>query len=71
MISIAHPFRNVPKRVGHPATTTVKTEAQRDQMAFLLQTQPRVGAITPLAYVLTLGEVSRFPRGSRWPAIWA
>jgi transposase len=66
MISIAHPFRNVPKRVGHPATTTLKTEAQRDQMALLLQTEPGVGAITAL-----MGDVSRFPRGKQVAAIWA
>ena len=34
-------------------------------MALLLQTQPGVGAITALAYVLTLGDVSRFPRGKQ------
>src|SRR5881296_3495683 len=43
----------------------VKAEAQRDKMALLLQTQPGVGAITALAYVLTLGDVSRFPRGKQ------
>jgi transposase len=32
-------------------------------MALLLQSQPGVGAITALAYVLTMGDVSRFPRG--------
>src|SRR3989441_253115 len=43
-----------------PLDQAVKAEAQRDKMALLLQTQPGVGAITALAYVLTLGDVSRF-----------
>src|SRR5229473_249041 len=43
----------------------VKEEAQRDKMALLLQTQPGVGAITALAFVLTMGDVSRFPRGKQ------
>src|SRR5437764_15467855 len=47
-----------------PLDQAVKAEAQRDKMALLLQTQPGVGAITALAYVLTLGDVSRFPRGT-------
>jgi transposase len=34
-------------------------------MAQLLQTQPGVGPITALAYVLTVGDVSRFPRGKQ------
>src|SRR5205809_6381480 len=34
-------------------------------MALLLQIQPGVGPITALAYVLTLGDVSRFPRGKQ------
>ena len=34
-------------------------------MALLLQTQPGVGAITALAYMLTMGDVSRFPRGKQ------
>src|SRR5437899_12187667 len=44
-----------------PLDQAVKAEAQRDKMALLLQNQPVVGAITALAYVLTLGDVSRFP----------
>ena len=48
-----------------PLDQAVKAEAQRDKMALLLQTQPGVGAITALAYVLTLGDVSRFPRGKQ------
>jgi transposase len=48
-----------------PLDQAVKAEAQRDKMALLLQTQPGVGPITALAYVLTIGEVSRFPRGKQ------
>jgi transposase len=48
-----------------PLDQAVKAEAQRDKMALLLQTQPGVGAITALAYVLTMGDVNRFPRGKQ------
>src|SRR6266852_341882 len=48
-----------------PLDMAVKAEAQRDKMALLLQTQPGVGPITALAYVLTMGDVSRFPRGKQ------
>ena len=43
----------------------LKAEAQGDKMARLLQTQPGVGPITALAYVLTMGDVGRFPRGKQ------
>jgi len=48
-----------------PLDEAVKAEAQRDKMALLLQTQPGVGPITALAYVLTIGDVGRFPRGKQ------
>jgi len=48
-----------------PLDEAVKAEAQRDKMALLLQTQPGVGPITALAYVLTMGDVRRFPRGKQ------
>ncbi len=48
-----------------PLDEAVKAEAQRDKMALLLQTQPGVGPITSLAYVLTMGDVSRFQRGKQ------
>jgi len=48
-----------------PLDMAVKAEAQRDKMALLLQAQPGVGPITALAYVLTMGDVSRFPRGKQ------
>jgi transposase len=46
-----------------PLDAAVKGEAQRDKMALLLQPQPGVRPITALAFVLTLGDVSRFPWG--------
>ena len=48
-----------------PLDAAVKAEAQRDKMALLLQSQPGVGAITAMAYVLTMGDVARFPRGKQ------
>ncbi len=39
--------------------------AEKDQNARLLMTQPGVGPVTSLAFVLTLGDVSRFPRGKQ------
>jgi transposase len=48
-----------------PLDQAVKEAAQRDKMALLLQRQPGVGPITALAFVLTIGEVSRFPRGKQ------
>jgi transposase len=48
-----------------PLDEAVKAEAQRDKMALLLQTQPGVGPITALAYILTMGDVRRFPRGKQ------
>jgi len=48
-----------------PLDAAVKAEALRDKMALLLQTQPGVGPVTSLAYVLTMGDVSRFPRGKQ------
>jgi transposase len=48
-----------------PLDMAVKAEAQQDKMALILQTQPGVGPITALAYVLTMGDVSRFARGKQ------
>ena len=39
--------------------------AEKDARARLLMTQPGVRPITSMAYVLTIGEVSRFPRGKQ------
>jgi transposase len=43
----------------------VEEEAQRDKMAQLLRTQPGVGPITALGFVVTIGDVSRFRRGKQ------
>src|SRR5438876_8934601 len=48
-----------------PLDQAVQEEAQRDKMALLLETQPGVGPITALAYVLTMGDARRFPRGKQ------
>jgi transposase len=39
--------------------------AEKDERARLLMTQPGVGPITAMAFVLTMGDVSRFPRGKQ------
>jgi transposase len=38
---------------------------QRDKMALLLRTHPGVGPITALAFVVTMGDVSRLQRGKQ------
>ncbi len=43
----------------------VERAAQQDKMARLLMTQPGVGPITSLAFVLTIGDVTRFKRGKQ------
>jgi transposase len=43
----------------------VQTAAEENPSAKLLMTQPGVGPNTALAFVLTIGEVSRFPRGKQ------
>lgn len=43
----------------------VKKAAEENGQARLLMTQPGVGPITSLAYVLTMGDVSRFHRGKK------
>ena len=43
----------------------VAEAAKNDPNAQLLMTQPGVGPVTSLAYVLTMGDVSRFPRGKQ------
>ena len=39
--------------------------AEKNEKARLLMTQPGVGPITSMAFVLTMGDVSRFPRGKQ------
>ncbi len=48
-----------------PLDQAVGEAAERDPQARLLMTQPGVGPVTSLAFVLTMGEVSRFPRGKQ------
>jgi len=43
----------------------IERAAQENPRAQLLMTQPGVGPITALAYVLTLGDVNRFKRGKQ------
>ena len=43
----------------------VMEAAEKDTRARLLMTQPGVGPITSLAFVLTMGDVSRFQRGKQ------
>ncbi len=43
----------------------VKAVAEKDANAQLLMSQPGVGPITSLAFVLTMGDVRRFPRGKQ------
>jgi transposase len=43
----------------------VQRGAEENPQARLLMTQPGVGPNTALAYVLTMGDVSRFPRGKQ------
>jgi transposase len=43
----------------------VQKAAEENPAAKLLMTQPGVGPNTALAYVLTIGDVSRFPRGKQ------
>jgi transposase len=43
----------------------VQQAAEHNPHAKLLMTQPGVGPVTSLAFVLTLGDVSRFPRGKQ------
>ena len=43
----------------------VKEAAEKDQNARLLMTQPGIGPVTSLAFVLTMGDITRFPRGKQ------
>jgi transposase len=43
----------------------VKEAADKNERARLLMTQPGVGSITSMAFVLTMGDVSRFQRGKQ------
>jgi transposase len=43
----------------------VEQAAKADAQASLLMTQPGVGPVTALAFVVTIGDVSRFPRSKQ------
>ena len=48
-----------------PLDQAVQEAAEQNAQARLLMAQPGVGPITALAFVLTIGEVSRFARGKQ------
>lgn len=48
-----------------PLDAAVAEAAQQDASARLLMTQPGVGPVTALAFVLTIGDVQRFARGKQ------
>jgi transposase len=48
-----------------PLDRAVAEAAQHNPNARLLMTQPGVGPITALAFVLTIGDAGRFPRGKQ------
>jgi transposase len=48
-----------------PLDRAAQQAAEQDPQARLLLSQPGVGPITALAYVLTIGDVSRFARGKQ------
>jgi len=43
----------------------VQQAAEQNENAKLLMSQPGIGPVTSLAFVLTMGDVSRFPRGKQ------
>jgi transposase len=48
-----------------PLDQAVTEAAEKNERARLLMTQPGVGPITSMAFVLTMGDVSRFHRGKQ------
>jgi transposase len=48
-----------------PLDQAVAEAALKDEKARLLMTQPGVGPIRSMAFVLTIGDVTRFPRGKQ------
>lgn len=48
-----------------PLDQAVAAAAEQNPESQLLMTQPGVGPITALAFVLTMGDVKRFPRGKQ------
>ena len=52
------------ERIG-PLEQAVRAAAEADPQARLLMTHPGVGPVVSLAYVLTIGDWQRFPRGKQ------
>jgi len=50
---------------GAASVQAVMEAAEKNEKARLLMTQPGVGPITSLAFVLTMGDVKRFQRGKQ------
>src|SRR5450755_145295 len=57
-------LKSLDQQIGELDQAAEET-AQRDKMAHLLMTQPGVGPITALAFVVTIGDVGRFRRGKQ------
>lgn len=57
-------LRSLDTQIG-PLDQAVAQAAEHNQQARWLMRQPGVGPITALAFVLTLGDVKRFPRGKQ------
>ena len=53
------------QQIGAAGSRRCKQAAEENPQARLLMTQPGVGPITALAFVLTIGDVSRFRRGKQ------
>lgn len=57
-------LKNVDQKIG-VLDRAVNQAAEQNERARLLMTQPGVGPITALAFVLTMGDVTRFQRGKQ------
>jgi transposase len=57
-------LKNLDRKIG-VLDDAVKQAAEQNERARLLITQPGVGPITSLAFVLTMGDVARFRRGKQ------
>jgi len=53
-----------------PPDRAVAEAAPKDQKARLLMTQPGLGPITSIPFVLTIGDVSRFQPGKQVASYW-
>src|SRR5437879_830098 len=58
------PLAMLNQQVGQ-LDVAVQQAAEQNPQAKLLMTQPGVGPNTALAFVLTIGDVNRFPRGKQ------